>query len=109
MMYYLSSRAVSAPPQARSVSRAGQEAAARRPNPLGFGLGHRPATSHRQNHAELGVATHHPRISLRRLLEWISFNHRTHAGQFGEVHCVLGIRWCPYRRALDGTLSADEL
>src|SRR5215472_2587709 len=65
--------------------------------------------SHRQDNTELRLATHHASVSLRRFFERIGFEHGTHAGQFGEVHRVLGIRSCPHRRALDGTLSGDGL
>ena len=66
-------------------------------------------TSHRQNDAELCVTAHHARECFLRSFEWIGFNHGTHATQLGEAQGVLGIRWSSNRRALDGTLSADEL
>ena len=66
-------------------------------------------TSHGQDDAELCVTAHHPRECFLRSFEWIGFNHGAHATQLGEAQGVLGIRWCSHRRALDGTLSADEL
>jgi len=39
-----------------------------------------PKPSHRQNDAELCLATHHARVSLGRFFERIGFNHGPHAG-----------------------------
>ena len=67
------------------------------------------ANSHRQNDAKLCLAAHHARVSLARFFERICFNHRTHAGQFGEVQCVLGIGWRSRRPALNRSTSSNEL
>src|SRR5215471_2405300 len=37
-----------------------------------------------------GHCAHHPRVSLVRFFERISFNHGAHAGSFSEAQCVLG-------------------
>src|SRR5690242_11546437 len=66
-------------------------------------------TSHSQNDAELGVAAHHTRVSLTRLLERVGFNHGTHATQFGEAQGVFGIGGRSRGPALNAVNSKNEL
>lgn len=67
------------------------------------------STSHGEDHAELCIAAHHPRVSLCRLFKGIGFNHGTHATQFGETQCVLRIGCCSRGPALNRSTSTDEL
>ena len=46
-------------------------------------------------------AAHHARVSLAGFFERIGFDHRPHAGQFGEAQCVLGIGWLFPRPSLE--------
>ena len=65
--------------------------------------------SHCEDDAELCLAAHHASVSFGRSFEWVGFNHGTHAGQFGEVQCVFGIRRRSRCPPLDSLASTDEL
>src|SRR5580704_18523192 len=67
------------------------------------------AASHCQNDAELCLAVHHARVSLARFFQWISFDHGTHAAQFGKVQRILGIRRRSRGPALNRSTSGNEL
>src|SRR5215471_3115038 len=65
--------------------------------------------SHLQNNAKLGFAAHHACVSLARLFERVSLDHRSHARQCGEVHSVLFAGWCSRSRALNTLSSNNQL
>ncbi len=54
------------------------------------------SASRRQDDPELRFAAQHSFVSLVGFFERICFNHRTHAGQFGETQCIsIDITCCP--------------
>src|SRR5208282_2151664 len=67
------------------------------------------STSHRENDAKLCLAAHHARVSFGRFFERVCLDHGTHAAQFGETQCVLGVGCRSSSPALNRSTSSNEL
>src|SRR6478672_12971098 len=67
------------------------------------------AILHRQDNAELRVAAHHSGVGLAGFLDRIGFDHRAHAGQFGEAKRILGVRRRSRPPALKRPAAGNEL